>query len=899
MEQITVNGFTFVLSPSNRVIVKGGGIKGSGIDLGSINNFSENSFLGGIKGVPAAADVQDQLQATASNIPEVIAALQQKPQEETTPPATEPKPVNEPGANASNTTTNEEGEAATQDEPSSYGADDDNTTDKPSQQGLATGVNNPSGEGVTQNSTNTGSTQQSVTVRAPAGDDSTIPGRRQYNPLSKLSSYTYNITWYMLNPDGVASLQESQFRNINQLLPTSAGGKPQAYIIAQSAGVGVQGVRAPGMIYDYYIDDLSFKTVLMVPNGPASSLSFEFKVIEPNSFSLPTKLVQAIQKLYQNSAILNTRNPKETPNPLDQHFVLGIRFYGYDQNGQIITAKTFSQRDSLGASPDSVFERYYVIKITEFKFKLDGRATTYNIKAAPMSVNEAYGSMRGIVPTTISCKGRTVSDLLTGENGLVTQLNSIQDNLVGLNKQAEPDRYFIKFESGSDISNATLSIAAKDKTNTVTSEVNTTSESNIQEAQKTVALSVETNVPISPSPVLTAIDQIIRQSSYVINGINQVNTPAEETETQVNPPSKDLNWYHVNPYVVPRAWDAKRNAYAYDITYQIHQFKIPYVRSPYVNARAVYPGPHKKYDYWFTGKNSEIISYEQNYSGIFYLLLAQTTGSDKVGTDNVGSAPISNLGGPSAPIDSSGGGVTGSQAAQVATSVTSPKDQVEFKATILGDPDFLSLSIGTDTLNENFYKKFSAYSYDGFTINPNGGQVFIEISFKEAVDYNASLDYKTNTVQYTAENGLMGLNESIGFYNSKLFSDEAVDNGAIVYLLRHVTSHFSRGKFTQDLNGVLIDPGSFLRGNNKATPSATNPRETSQANPVNTNNDKTGDLREQPQAKWQPPYDFADSSPPALANQTSDDDAQIQQENARLLARVPPPDSNREPPTFP
>ena len=86
MEQITVNGFTFVLSPSNRVIVKGGGIKGSGIDLGSINNFSENSFLGGIKGVPAAADVQDQLQATASNIPEVIAALQQKPQEETTPP---------------------------------------------------------------------------------------------------------------------------------------------------------------------------------------------------------------------------------------------------------------------------------------------------------------------------------------------------------------------------------------------------------------------------------------------------------------------------------------------------------------------------------------------------------------------------------------------------------------------------------------------------------------------------------------------------------------------------------------------------------------------------------------------------------------------------------------------
>lgn len=900
MSSITVNGFTFSLSPSNRVIVSGGGLKRS-IDVGSINNFSSSTFISGFKGSPSAEGVEDQLTATANNdIGEILAALQPKPKEETAPPATEPKPVSEPGANASNTTTNEEGEFATQDNPSSYGSDDDNTSDKPSQQGLATGVNNPSGEGVTQNSTNTGSTQQSITVRAPAGDDSTIPGRRQYNPLSQLSSYTYNITWYMINPDGVSSLQESQFRNINTMLPSTAGGKPQAYLIAQSGGVGNPAIRPPGMIYDYYIDDLSFKTILLVPNGPASGLSFEFKIIEPNSFSLPTKLVQASQKLYENSAIVNSRNPKETPNPLDQHFVLGVRFYGYDENGAVVDSKKFSERETMGTTPDAIFERYYVIKITEFKFKLDGKATIYNIKAAPMSTNEAYGSMRGIVPTTISCKGRTVADLLTGENGLVTQLNSIQESLKGTNNQNESDRYFIKFENGSDIENSVLTIASKDKTNTVTSEVNVSTESNVQEAQKTIGISNETNVPISPAPILSAIDQIIRQSEYVTNSINQVNNPSEEeSETKSNPGSKNLNWYHVNPYVKPRAWDNKRNAWAYDITYQIHQFKIPYLRSPYVGARAQYPGPHKVYQYWFTGKNSEIISYEQNYSGLYYLLLAQTTGTNSTSTDGVGSVPISNLGGPSAPIDSAGGGVTGSQTAQIATSLTSPKDNVEFKATILGDPDYLSQSVGTDTLNENFYKKFSAYSYDGYTINPNGGQVFIEISFKEAVDYNANFDSKTNAVQYTQENGLLGLNASIGFYNSKQFSDEAVDSGAMVYMLRHVTSHFSRGRFTQDLNGVLIDPGAFFKSNKKASPSSTNPRETSQANPANTNNEKTGDLRESPQPSWQPPYDFADESPPAIASQSADDDAQIQRENARLLARVPPPDSTREPPTFP
>jgi hypothetical protein len=119
----------------------------------------------------------------------------------------------------------------------------------------------------------------------------------------------------LANPDAVSSLQESQFRNINETLPTSAGAKPKAYVIAQSGGVGLPANRAPGMPYDYYIEDLSFKTVLLVPNAPASGMNFEFKIIEPNSFSFPTKLVQAVQKLYQNSQLLNNRDPKKNTKP--------------------------------------------------------------------------------------------------------------------------------------------------------------------------------------------------------------------------------------------------------------------------------------------------------------------------------------------------------------------------------------------------------------------------------------------------------------------------------------------------------------------------------------------------------------------------------------------------------
>jgi hypothetical protein len=72
----------------------------------------------------------------------------------------------------------------------------------------------------------------------------------------------------------------------------------------------------------------------------------------------------------------------------------------------------------------------------------------------------------------------------------------------------------------------------------------------------------------------------------------------------------------------------------------------------------------------------------------------------------------------------------------------------------------------------------------GFTINPNGGQVFIEIDFKEAVDYNLST-------------GLMDINESILFWNYSKEIRNLVKG--VSYMVREVQHNFSKGKFTQEL----------------------------------------------------------------------------------------------------
>lgn len=100
---------------------------------------------------------------------------------------------------------------------------------------------------------------------------------------------------------------------------------------------------------------------------------------------------------------------------------------------------------------------------------------------------------------------------------------------------------------------------------------------------------------------------------------------------------------------------------------------------------------------------------------------------------------------------------------------------------------------------EQLYKKF--YGADGFTINPNGGQVFVEIDFKEAVDYSSdgvSIADGAGRAGITGEPGTLSINESILFWDYP--KDVAQLVKGISYQLLKVTSQFSGGSFKQTLD---------------------------------------------------------------------------------------------------
>jgi hypothetical protein len=95
------------------------------------------------------------------------------------------------------------------------------------------------------------------------------------------------------------------------------------------------------------------------------------------------------------------------------------------------------------------------------------------------------------------------------------------------------------------------------------------------------------------------------------------------------------------------------------------------------------------------------------------------------------------------------------------------------------------------------YKQF--YQSDSFTINPNGGQVFIEIAFNEGVDYGATVT-GNNIGPNDNGTGVMTINDSIFFWDYP----DSVKSGpnaikGVSYQVRECESVFKGGKFTQTL----------------------------------------------------------------------------------------------------
>jgi hypothetical protein len=614
------------------------------------------------------------------------------------------------------------------------------------------------------------------------------------NPLDNYMSYTYNISVYLMTPEGY-----------QQLTTTGKPNLGMSELLFQSGGAPPTG-RNPYFKDDYYIDHLSIKSVLpgKGSSGANQTTEITMTVLEPNGLSLVWNLASAVKQVISAS-----NSSGKSISWSAQMFLLGITFYGYDDSG------TPSQCTRTTSSGQRIpIQKFYPFLIKEVKYKVGNKLVEYTITGTTTGTIIAGGSNRGSIPFNIEMTASTVGDILgvapetqanvsvdgreasntntpqqavsatstagtatqdpTQRLGLMTALNQWQQNLVKNGQYTYPDAYSIQFPSDV-ISNAKVLVKGGDYKGTGLPATETPANAVLPE--KTSVDNNTRNLSFTAGQQITQlIEQVVRRSSYILDQSNTVVSERDGVQTPNPSSGKNMAWFKINMQAVPMQWDPKRNDYAYNIEYVVTPYKLNQIVSSYFNTPEP-DDPHKAYYYWFTGQNTQVLSYEQEYNTLY--TVAVTNNQAPQGAVAVNEAIKFQYFPRSGQTSQGAEGRSNEMTANAADYIYESTDLATATMTIVGDPDWLpqgeSLAIPSS---------FTAASFlaDG-TINFDASQVLFQIII------NAPFDYNMQT----------GLMDPLNPVSNG--SPEATQS--FVYAAIEVSSEFNKGKFTQVLKGNL------------------------------------------------------------------------------------------------
>ena len=271
----------------------------------------------------------------------------------------------------------------------------------------------------------------------------------QPNILDDYASFTYQISWYLLSPQQYNSLtQGARVNPASWSLLVQSGGAPLPPTSNTSAAATIPG-RSSFFPDDFYLDDLELTSKIGArSNGLTHNvIQIKFKVIEPNGLTLLDRLFKAVNDLYAETTDYEPAtnlyySPGQAPVPINPvpgdskinytkaQYVLGIKFYGYDDQGNLKAPVAGRNILPAGASyksnvQDFIVQKLYAFNITELKFRMtsgqNSKGVEYHVTGAPVNMNNAFGQARGTVPFNFQLSGTTVQQLLVGKAAKATQ----------------------------------------------------------------------------------------------------------------------------------------------------------------------------------------------------------------------------------------------------------------------------------------------------------------------------------------------------------------------------------------------------------------------------------------------------------------------------------------------
>ena len=633
-----------------------------------------------------------------------------------------------------------------------------------------------------------GNASQAVEGRTVIAQEFLKPIIPSINKLSGLASQTYSLSIYIMNIEEYTALIGSD----KKVLPTQQ-------LIMQSGGAPF-GQRNKHFDLDFYIENLQLDSVIgsQGTGSPHNVVGLKFEILEPQGITLLPRLTAAVKEHSGADETVNCQN-----------FLMVIRFYGYDEFGNLIS-NAQNNGGEITSDPNSLVEKFIPFQFNNITYKLTDKAITYSVDGIIPASSVGYSTARGSIPFNFQLTAPDVKTLLNGDTqlqaaeesaqgapppaakkiggltgrtvtqGLTQALNEHQQQLVTAGSYGIADKYIIEIEEVAGLGDAKMK--RQGATDNATAPMTTFSNPNEQKNQEKQFLDTQSkqyNITAG-TQIVQLIDQVMKNSTYIT--AQQTVAFDEITNAKIqNPPVKTVQWYRITQIATPIGFDIKRNDYAYEIKYRISRYQINTPRSPYF-PDTMYRGVHKLYEYWFTGQNTEVINFEIENNSNYLTSL----GGDGLNNDTTGDARyVEKKFFETAPDSSTQGGKGNSTrpAAQLASRLYDPADVSKSTIEIVGDPDWILQS-------ELFYSasNLGAFEPDG-SINANAGETLYEIRFNRVVDY----DMATGLTPVYTQN----------LDQSQITGEKNLAQESIVFTCLEVTNYFKEGKFTQKLEGTV------------------------------------------------------------------------------------------------
>jgi hypothetical protein len=321
--------------------------------------------------------------------------------------------------------------------------------------------------------------------------------------------------------------------------------------------------------------------------------------------------------------------------------------------------------------------------------------------------------------------------------------------------------------------------------------------------------------------VVQFIDEVMRSSSYISDQQNAkwVSTPDGKGKWEFNKqPNQTFAWFDISCEAQAIGYDENARCNAYRMIYKVTPYQTT-LSSEYF-ATGVFRGVHKVYNYWFTGQNTQVTQYEQSFNHLWSQTISSNgpTQSKDIQSKTNSRLIWSKRFQPASNQTREGAEGNVYEAAANAADILYTTDLAKITLNIIGDPAWIA---SPKTPQPGAFV-VSPFFPDG-TINYGAGAPYFEFAWNRPVDYNL-------------ETGLMDPGKN-NYFSDRENGRAGIAQESVIYKATSVKSKFSRGKFTQELNGAWL-----FDGKNTVTPiSATTAAASADNAALSANNGNAGE----------------------------------------------------------